>query len=403
MTLSSPASRLWLLESILGESCKIRFSSLLSKDSDDEEAQELALDLCTLVSTLLPVVWRDYSDLKGPLGTRLAVSKLLGLVFYHNEAGLNAQEGRKQAIQYLNAPTAIDAFGETKARQLLGLLALEANTEFLHELKRNYDSIGETLTERMSFYAESLVQQSGTATPKIHRPNELPIAIVGNGIEHSAAISPPKKPKTKDIYSDYVIDGTAFRRSLIRNDDLISNIVHGKHPSVAMFYDEIRSALKHPQYRSSPDKKATISSPSRPLNDRHDSATRVRWTSQEDLDEYHFRTNPSANASSNRSSPSKQPIVHNAGSDFMERNERSSASRRPKPKDGRRFFTEEEQRKLIEGYREYPHQWAAILKAKFLNSPDRTSIDLKDKFRNLFKKGCLPDDVMDLARQYIKI
>lgn len=53
----------------------------------------------------------------------------------------------------------------------------------------------------------------------------------------------------------------------------------------------------------------------------------------------------------------------------------------------RRKFTPEEERNIIEGYKRFGSNWKDILAAYKFN--DRTAVDLKDKARNLSKKGRL--------------
>ncbi|KCV72148.1 hypothetical protein H696_01552 [Fonticula alba] len=55
-------------------------------------------------------------------------------------------------------------------------------------------------------------------------------------------------------------------------------------------------------------------------------------------------------------------------------------------------FSKEEETKLVDGYRRYGPAWTKILK-EYDFPTYRTSVDLKDKFRNLSNRGYLPDDV----------
>ena len=53
----------------------------------------------------------------------------------------------------------------------------------------------------------------------------------------------------------------------------------------------------------------------------------------------------------------------------------------------RRPFTNEEVKNLIAGYKSHGKNWAIIREKYSFNN--RTNIDLKDKARNLIKKGLL--------------
>jgi hypothetical protein len=50
----------------------------------------------------------------------------------------------------------------------------------------------------------------------------------------------------------------------------------------------------------------------------------------------------------------------------------------------RKFFTSEEEEAIIEGYRRYGNSWATIRSVYKL---ERSPHDIKDKVRNLQKKG----------------
>jgi hypothetical protein len=78
----------------------------------------------------------------------------------------------------------------------------------------------------------------------------------------------------------------------------------------------------------------------------------------------------------------------------------ASGARKKKPKTDYtvRFrprvpFSPEEEESLLQGYerfRESPHKWADILES-YAFHPSRTSVDLKDKYRNMFCKQQLPE------------
>lgn len=81
------------------------------------------------------------------------------------------------------------------------------------------------------------------------------------------------------------------------------------------------------------------------------------------------------------------PINENHARESPNRIEDEPARLNQKQAKGRRPFTEEETANLIDGVRKYGRKWAVILTCYKFN--DRTSVDLKDKARNLARKGII--------------
>jgi hypothetical protein len=446
-SLPSSASLLWLLESLLGESCKVRFQKILTSAQSDKPSEELAFDCCAAITSLLQLIRRNYPNINGALGMRLAIAKLLGLVFYYSEAEMSLLEGRKLAVSYLNSNNAIEVLGEEEARRLLGYLAVGDDNEFALQLKRLYDSMGATLIERMAFYSESLLSPSGSATPRVI-PSDFvaslskpvtPIKQTTNSPQTyqsqqqkqryspSKQSSPIVKPSISEVYPSINVEqsqsvpqpysspvraerpryllthipGDAIRASLVRDDDILADIIHQNDPRVREFMRELLvspSRSLSPHRRLSPGKKRQSSSltpqkgrrPSsspargrshspRKLLDRHSSATRIGWDTQP-KDEKACASPDDKENSSIRNIPANYRV--------------NNCHRRFK-KTARRFFTEKEVGYLLSGYRKFPRQWAVILNS-FPFDVDRTSVDLKDKFRNLEKNKLIPEELLKL-------
>ena len=460
-TLSSStpaASLLWLLESLLGESSKVRFQKILTSGPSDRPSEELAFDCCAAITSLLQLVRRTFPTINGPLGMRLSIAKLLGLVFYYSEAEMTMVEGRKLAVSYLNSHNAIEVLGEEEARRLLGYLAVGDDNEFALQLKRLYDSLGATLIERMAFYSESLLSASGASTPKAGRveyavplsksmsPSKQPPGTpqhfqqrqqytppkpsspavkpsspvfhtqapsVGIDQEYSPSkqirsqylpqpYSPPAQTEQKPLYLLSHIPGEAIRSTLVRDDDILADIIQQIDPKVREFMRELRiapsrSLSPHRSLSAGKKKRAASSSPiklrmlgsspirgrsrsPRKLLDRHSSATRIDW-----------ETLPKGEKSrgsspANREGESSQRTISNY---------RVNNCHRRFKKTARRFFTEKEVGYLLIGYRSFPRQWATIL-TSYPFDVDRTSVDLKDKFRNLAKNKLIPEELLKL-------
>ena len=443
---SPAASLLWLLESLLGESCKVRFQKILTSAPSDKASEELAFDCCAAITSLLQIVRRSFPTINGPLGMRLAIAKLLGLVFYYSEAEMTMVEGRKLAVSYLNSHNAIEVLGEEEARRLLGYLAVGDDNEFALQLKRLYDSLGATLIERMAFYSESLLSASGISTPKVVRtefavpvsrsisPTKQPLGTPQRIFQRqqytppkpsSPAVRPsspvfhtqafpaeakqdylaepyfsPAKLEQKPAYSLTHIPGEAIRATLVRDDDILADIIHQIDPNVREFMRELRIApsrslsphrslspkKKKRSASTSPQKKRALSSsPARGRNrsprnllERHESATRIGW---ETLPKSPRRSSPA-----NKENESVRRTISNY---------RVNNCHRRFKKTERRFFTEKEVGYLLSGYRSFPRQWAIILNSYPFDA-DRTSVDLKDKFRNLEKNKLIPEELLKL-------
>lgn len=222
----------------------------------------------------------------------------------------------------------------------------------------------------------------------------------------------PVKASNPDILDEIrgkVIEGGYFRGVFDPDDNRFASIADGTDPKVTAFMRERASkAKKLKMATTAVSIEPPVMPPVRTLLDRHESAEKISWESQQltpvvkkklPLDivdesseddkvtakkpntfpkpEYKVRIISSAN-----DSPSKYEVIRVPKT--LEQYESESSGRQQR---SRRPYTQEEQDNLIEGIKRFGNDWRRIQEEYKFNG--RTNVDLKDKARNLKKHGLI--------------
>jgi len=107
--------------------------------------------------------------------------------------------------------------------------------------------------------------------------------------------------------------------------------------------------------------------------------------SQNDLNSFQLKVAPGKVGSNPNSSQAFEPMVASRPPPLSAQSGSGVMKSGKPPQKGRRPFSQQEVEFLKDGYRRYGKKWSVILAS--YQFADRTAVDLKDKARNLAKKG----------------
>lgn len=257
------------------------------------------------------------------------------------------------------------------------------------------------LTEPMSLSA-------ATETKKISAPAETKKISASAETKAQTMQTPLTKPETcvtepaePSPFKDVIISGKFFRGVLEPVDERFAAIIEGRDVGVKQYLQN-RKRRSNQQALSAKKTKASKSANDEidiaaksSLLERHDSAERISWETQPEIDIENSSSSSSDDEISfqprnaERDSETRKVADDTAAAQTAIRPiEKSSSStsriggvQRNGRVRGRRPFEEWEIANLIDGIRKYGRDWRRILNTYKFN--DRSNVDLKDKARHL--------------------
>lgn len=183
---------------------------------------------------------------------------------------------------------------------------------------------------------------------------------VNNNVKPSEQLVPAPTAVTDDPFGDVIISGKFFRGILEPVDERFAAIIEGRDVNVKQYYTQRKKRAAVAPITKKTKTEENMNKLS--LLDRHDSAERISWDTQDPLD--------------------TKNVKENSPSEYV----RYNPNRLPNSR-GRHRFTDKEVANLIEGVRRFGRDWRRIQATYEFEG--RSNVDLKDKARNLEKLGLL--------------
>lgn len=203
-----------------------------------------------------------------------------------------------------------------------------------------------------------------------------------------APIAAPEATNDRNPFTGVKISGKFFRGVIEPSDERFAEIADGTDTQVKSFIIErarkaagmrTRGIPKQASATADSSAKSRTIAKAPSLLDRHASAERITWESQQSPVK-------AAPVSAKRVVVATAPI--DSTQNIPSAETISQEPNRPRPQArARRRFTDDEVANLIEGYKRFGNDWKAISMHYKFN--DRTNVDLKDKARNLAKHGLI--------------